>query len=200
MSVLSELEWEQIASHYSTRIRIHEKLLTLHKQGDKKTFCELALGISDQRGNYSAAEHGLGPRIWSENINIVNRVWELAEKFMNLNNARTVPDLIREQNLRFLRVAVGSEISCLVNPQVCWVANTRTLWTHLVIKHNDNLGKANEELALYRDSESESEMDYAKWAALHAELNPTMTRIRGRWRAVGEEGRSKTRQHQIFMG
>jgi hypothetical protein len=65
----------------------------------------------------------------------------------------------------------------MVNPQVCWVANRRTIWTHLVVKHADNVGKADAELELYRDSDETSEMAYSKWAAIHAELRVALTRI-----------------------
>ncbi len=39
-----------------------------------------------------------------------------------------------------------------MNPGVCWVANTRTIWANLVVKHADNIAETNEELeraALY---------------------------------------------------
>jgi hypothetical protein len=65
----------------------------------------------------------------------------------------------------------------MLNPQVCWVANTRTIWTHLVIKHADNFAVANEALGLYRDAEATSEMAYQAWVAVHAELAASMTRI-----------------------
>ena len=65
----------------------------------------------------------------------------------------------------------------MVNPQVCWTANTRTIWTHLVIKHADDFEKANEELKLYRTAEADSEMAYQIWAHIHGELATSMTRI-----------------------
>ena len=65
----------------------------------------------------------------------------------------------------------------MINPQVCWVANTRTIWTHLVIKHADDFAKANEELKLYRNADVTSEMAYQMWAHIHQELSGSMTRI-----------------------
>jgi len=47
----------------------------------------------------------------------------------------------------------------MVNPPVCWVANTRTIWTHLVIKHADSIAKADEELKLYREADVTSEIE-----------------------------------------
>jgi hypothetical protein len=65
----------------------------------------------------------------------------------------------------------------MLNPRVCWVANARTIWTQLVIKHADNFEEADMELRLYRDEDSTSEMAYAAWTDLHSELATSMTRI-----------------------
>jgi len=65
----------------------------------------------------------------------------------------------------------------MVNPHFCWVANVRTIWTHLLHKHDDDFNKADTELKLYRESEFDSEMAYHMWRALHAELAGTATRI-----------------------
>ena len=65
----------------------------------------------------------------------------------------------------------------MVNPKVCWVANTRTIWTHLVIKHADDFAKADEELRLYRSQDDMSEMAYKIWSEIHRELAASMTRI-----------------------
>ena len=81
----------------------------------------------------------------------------------------------------------------MVNPKVCWVANTRTIWTHLVIKHADSIKKADAELKLYRPADGSSEMDYRMWAAIHAELRVTLTRI-------GEIGQISARQHNVAVG
>jgi hypothetical protein len=158
-------------------------------------FANLALGISDADGNYSAAEHHLGPKILYPpyNLNAEQRVFELAGKFSTLKDARTVPDLIEQAQLSYLKIGVGSEISCMVNPQVCWVANTRTIWTHLVIKHNDNIQTADEHLQLYREADITSEMDYQMWSAIHAELRVALTRI-------AEDGQAKAQKKNVIPG
>jgi hypothetical protein len=69
----------------------------------------------------------------------------------------------------------------MLNPTVCWVANTRTPWAHLLVKHNDNSKRADEELDLYRDGAETSEMAYSKWADIRATLDVALTRI-------GEDG------------
>jgi hypothetical protein len=68
-------------------------------------------------------------------------------------------ELIKRARLKYLQIGVGSEISCMVNG-VCRVANTRTIWTHLVIKHGYDVAKADEELELYREADVTSEMAY----------------------------------------
>jgi len=81
----------------------------------------------------------------------------------------------------------------MVNPNVCWVANTRTIWTHLVIKHADNVAKADEELSLYRQADTTSEMEYSSWSAIHAELDVALTR-------VAEIGGSLARKAGVIQG
>ena len=65
----------------------------------------------------------------------------------------------------------------MMNPTICWVANSRTIWAHLLIKHNDDYGKADEELELYRDNDTSSEMAYKIWVAIHKTLDTAMTRL-----------------------
>ncbi len=177
MSVFDEIDWDEVRQHYDERVETHERLLKLHDGGLRKEFFRLALGIERSSGNYSAAEHAIGPRVAAENPKHEERVFNLATELRAVTNGRTVPRTVRAAGLRYVAVGVGSELSCMVNPQVCWVANTRTIWTHLVVKHADNVALADEELDLYRDGDASSEMAYAKWAAIHRELDTAMTRI-----------------------
>ena len=81
----------------------------------------------------------------------------------------------------------------MVNPQVCWVANTRTIWTHLVVKHADSIRKADEQLTLYREANVNSEMDYQMWSAIHAELGVALTRI-------AELGQQSAKKGKVIPG
>jgi len=193
MSAISNLDWREVREHYNLRYAIYKQLLELVKQAKRSEFVELLLGISDPNGNYSAVEHGLGPYILSENVNAVDRVWELAAQFRVLKTAHEVPTLIRQARLEYLQIGVGSEASCMVNPRVCWVANARTIWTQLVIKHADDFDKADMELRLYRDADSTSEMNYAIWTEIHSELATSMTRI-------AEEGDQLARKAGVAAG
>ncbi|GLH80349.1 hypothetical protein SSBR45G_52580 [Bradyrhizobium sp. SSBR45G] len=177
MSALSQLDWRDVRNQYDSRVRIHRQLLRFYGNGDFDQFVYLLLGISDPTGNYSADEHKLGPKILTNNRNSIDQVVGIAKKFIELKNARKVPELIREAAIQYLKIGVGSEASCMLNPDVCWVANTRTIWTHLVIKHADDLAKADEELRLYRSQDERSEMAYKIWAEIHRELAASMTRI-----------------------
>ena len=84
-------------------------------------------------------------------INAEQRVFDLASELLSLAKARDMPRIVKRAALRFLGIGVGSEASCMLNPEVCWVANTRTVWAHLLVKHNDDVSKADEELRLYRE-------------------------------------------------
>jgi len=174
---LSVLTWSEVKSIYDDRVAVHRKLLNLHRAGVSKTFAELALGISDPTGNYSAAEHNLGPQIMRENGRAQNRVHALAGDLKDVQRGTDAPPIIYGAGLSKLKIGVGSELSCMMNPEVCWVANTRTIWTHLVFKHRGNIKRANEELALYRNEDETSEMAYNKWRAIHRELAGSLPNI-----------------------
>lgn len=174
---LASLDWDLVRQHYDEREDAHRRILRLHSGGLLKPFFELALGITDRNGNYSAAEHGLGPKILGSNSNALQRVFDLASSFKSVKQGTDVPVHIRAASMSYLWIGVGSELSCMMNPKVCWVANSRTIWAHLLIKHNDNYRKADEELALYRIDDTSSEMYYKIWAGIHKILDTAMTRL-----------------------
>ena len=176
MSIFSSLDWRRVREHYGTRERTHRQLLTLYQGENIVSFIDLLLGISDPSGNYSAAEHGIGPKVLADNPNVERRLTSVAKQFLSLTNAHDVPPIIRAASLKHFQIGVGSEASCMLNPEHCWVANVRTIWMHLVHKHDDNFEKADQELLLYRESDVYSEMAYQMWQALHAELAGTITR------------------------
>lgn len=193
MPALDELDWNDVRAHYDHRVDVHNRLLKLHRGGLTEPFAKLLLGISDPAGNFSANQHGLGPKILQTNANAEHRVYQLASALIAVTKPREVPPLIRSAALSYLAIGVGSEASCLLNPTVCWVANTRTIWTHLVVKHADDFAKADEELKLYRDADSSSEMAYAIWRQIHGLLETSMTRI-------AKEGARRATQDGVTPG
>ncbi len=163
-SVLTVLRWEEVLEHYQHRVTIHRRLLKLHAEQKIVPFARLLVGVSDPRGNYSANEHGLGPLILSEseNPNSAQRLFDVASKLRAVKKGQEVPNVIRSAALKYFKIGVGSEASCMVNPNVCWVANTRTIWASLVFKPDGNVKLADEELELYRNEDDTSEMAYRK--------------------------------------
>jgi hypothetical protein len=174
---LATLDWNLVHQHYLERETAHRRLLRLHQGKLIDPFVDLAIGISDPNGNYSAAEHGIGPKILGTNANARQRVYDLSSRFLAVTHGRQVPPLIKSAGISYLQIGVGSEISCMMNPKVCWIANSRTIWAHLLIKHKNNYGKADDELALYRDNDATSEMAYQIWVAIHKTMEPDMVRL-----------------------
>jgi hypothetical protein len=172
----SVLDWTAVRRGYDVRAACHARLLKLHRSGNPDQFAKLALGIADAAGNFSAWQYGLGPKILAANLRAAERVLALAGQFLEVASAQRVPPLVREADLAYLRISVGSELSCMMHPRVCWIANVRTIWTHLLIKHDDSVDTANEALHYYRAEES-GEMAYKIWRDIHRELDTAMTRI-----------------------
>ena len=158
-------------------MKVHRNLLSLHGDNKVTEFAKLLLGINNNHGNYSARDHGLGPKILNENSNAATNSFLLAAKLQSLRNANDVPKIIRDAQIKYFKIGVGSEASCMLNPQVCWIAKTRSIWTHLVFKREGNFSRANEELNLYRDEDETSEMAYGKWAAIHRAMKANLTEI-----------------------
>ena len=137
---------------------------------------DLALGISDPQGNYSASEHDLGPSVLASRS--FSAVFELAEQIALCESAEEMLAKVYAANIPFLKVSVGSEIAMLMRPKLFWVANTRTVWTHLLIKHGFDYALANEELRLYRDGDQNSKMAYEKWRAIYFTMSDTLDDLR----------------------
>jgi hypothetical protein len=123
MSVFDSLDWSDVRQHYGYQMGVHRGLIEFHQRKSVADFANLALGITDAFGNCSANQHGLGPKILETNRNAARQVFDLAGRFLALKNASRVPELIRNANVSNLQIGVGSEISCMVNPKVCWVVN-----------------------------------------------------------------------------
>lgn len=175
--LFDELDWDGIVDHYYERLHIHETLLSYFRSGDLTKFPDLLVGISDVHGNYSARDHDLGPRILRENVNSRKRLYEISAKFLELDDARTVPEIIRAAGMKYFQIGVGSEASCMLNPTICWITNTRTVWAHLVLKHGGSVSRANAELALYRDGEEDSMMAYRNWRAIHRGMEESLNEL-----------------------
>jgi hypothetical protein len=159
--MIENLNMHEVREHYNARFDCHKRLSTLLKTGKTTDFLDLALGISDPIGNFSAREHGLGPQVLSANR--PETIIKLAESFLSETDPNEMVRSIYEASIKYLKVSVGSEMAMMLKPSNFWVANVRTVWTHLLLKHDYDLDKANEELKLYRSQEMTSEMEYKIW-------------------------------------
>ena len=176
MDLLAQVPMAEVFEHYDLRLSIHHQMTELLHNGSIREFAELALGITDPRANYSAVEHGLGKKVLS-NPSRSKSVFELAMGLMRCKRPSDVPSQIIELNIPFLKISVGSEISMLLRPMEFWVANVRSVWAYLLIKHAYNFQLANEELELYRDGERSSEMNYEIWWELHRLLETSQVHL-----------------------
>lgn len=176
MDLLAQVPMAEVFEHYDLRLSIHHQMTRLLHSGSIREFAELALGITDPRANYSAVEHGLGKKVLS-NPSRFRSVFDLAMGLMKCKRPSQVPSRIMEMDIPFLKISVGSEISMLLRPREFWVANVRSVWAYLLIKHAYDLQLANEELELYRDGERSSEMNYEIWWELHRLLETSQVHL-----------------------
>lgn len=179
MEVIERINWAEVASHYQERVATSMRLRQLLTTKRVRDYAKLAVSESDDDSlaNYSAQEHHLGPKILTQNRDAHQRVFDLACSFNLVGAAREVPPLIKKAGLKYLAISVGSEISCMIKPRICWIANTRTIWAHLLVKHRFSIARANEELRLYRDGEDTSEMAYQKWRVIHAAMDEDLQKL-----------------------
>lgn len=163
--MIDQLDFKEIREHYDRRKETHRLLRNEFDVANINSYVRLALGIEDARGNYSASEHGLGPLILAEPNS--NSVFRLAQELERCTKKSHIPEIIYRWRIPYLKISVGSEMGMMLRPNDFWVGNARTIWAHLLLKHEWRLSIANEELELYRDSDRTSEMDYQVWRYLY---------------------------------
>ena len=176
MELLSRISMAHILQHYEARFLIHEHMVELLTTDSADEFARLALAISNRRANYSAYEHGLGKRVLAQPSR-ARSVFRLAVDLFKCTKASEVPAIIKRHSIPYLKISVGSEIAMLLRPDDFWVANVRTVWAYLLVKHAYDFGLANEELELYRDGERSSEMNYEVWWELHRLLETSQIHL-----------------------
>ena len=105
------------------------------------------------------------------------RVLRLAFQLAKVSKSEELARHIKTADIDWLKISIGSEISMMLRPSHCWVANVRTIWAHLLVKHQWDESVANEELELYRDGDETSEMAYRKWMAIHKDMRLNMLNL-----------------------
>ena len=124
---ISHISIRDVKNHYLLRKAIHSELIILLQARQIDKYVQLALGISNAHGNYSAAEHNHGPKILYENINAPKRVFELGERLLSCKDVREIPSIIYKANISNLKISVGSEMALILQPNKFWVGNVRTI-------------------------------------------------------------------------
>lgn len=189
---MSHLDMPDVRQHYLNRRSTHRLLLKHLKDGDKNAYVMLALGITDPSGNYSAAERGLGYLILKPRGG-EDRVFDLAQKIMACPGPRQLPPLIQRADIPYLKISVGSEMAAMLRPNEFWVGNVRTIWCHLLVKHNEDYDKANEELELYREGDWGSEMAYPIWADIYVKMDKNL-------RVIEKDGNAEAKSQKVKIG
>lgn len=166
-----------VFTDYQQRFVAHQELAQLVQSQNIDGYANLALGISRPEGNYSASEHNLGPHVLNNNSK--ESVFNLANNLTALHDANHVPNTIYRANMPYLKISLGSEIAMMLNPDKYWVGNVRTIYSHLLLKHNGNRARADEELKLYRepDGRRPSEMEYQIWRDIYLSLKNSLQQI-----------------------
>lgn len=173
--MLHNLDFNLIKEHYDTREETHFQLLELFNSRNINDYLELALGISNDSGNYSAAEYNLGIEVLNNNSQ--NSVFRLAQDIFSCDKITHLPKIIHERNLSYIKISVGTEMGAMLRPNEIWVGNKRTILSHLIIKHDWNVQIAIEELELYRDNDRDSEMDYRVWRDIYLSLGASLEEL-----------------------
>lgn len=181
-----EIDLYEVRRSYKARGKISKKLRSLLTSRHNSEYVELAVGASNDYGNFSAAEHGLGPRILESNTvdSIVNLALQLSAKGLT---AEIAAEKIYIANLSYLKIGVGSEMACMLQPNNLWVGNVRTIWCHLVVKHKGDWELANAELGLYRNDDISSEMHYKAWKEIYVSMESRLNWIYKRSLVWAEE-------------
>jgi hypothetical protein len=170
MVTLDSIDWSKVHEHYRKRVKVHKELLDLLNDSSASKFASRAL---DNEANYSAYENALKDKILGLNGKSAETgIVALANEFRKVKDGHEVIAKIEKANLKFLKVSVGSEMSCMVNPSVCWVTNTRTIWSHFAM--DNNLAEANKALRLLRSNDADSKIAYKYWAAWHGEIDVSL--------------------------
>jgi hypothetical protein len=141
------LDFGAVRAHYIARRRVDRTLRGFLEAGDAAAFAELALGISDPIGDFSAAEHRMGPMILAGAGD--REILELGEAIDACSSVNHLPRPIYDRGIHGLKISIGSEIAMMPRPKRFWVGNVRTIWSHLVVKRAMDDDRANEELRLH---------------------------------------------------
>ena len=170
------LDNARLAEHYDNRCQTAHELQTLLRTGRRREYLELALGISDITGNFSASDHNLGDPILANNSE--EALFEFAQQLANeeLTTAQMIR-LIYDSGLSHLKIGIGSEMACMLQPHKFWVGNVRTIWCYLFVRHGCDRDSVNIELQAYRDHDNTSQMAYQIWREIYPRMRGNLLQL-----------------------
>jgi hypothetical protein len=130
---------------------VSDKLIELHDSSKKTEFVKLLIGESNPAGNYSASEHGHDANIWYNNR--PQLIWDFGTELLyDASDEFSIISAIENHAISYLKLAIGTEMACMLRPKDFYVANSRTCWGFLVVKHNGDRALATEEWNAYQGS------------------------------------------------
>ena len=168
LKYVTDLNFRDVLDQYNVRVAMSTRLISHLNSDRKQEYIGLALGMDDMHGNYSARDHDLGPKILAGRS--PDTVFAFAKQLQSVKDSLDLQHLIYKANIPYLNISVGTEIALMLQPSVHWVANSRSIWSHLLVKHR-SISKAKEELKLYRDGFDNGEMAYRLWCAIHTDMH-----------------------------
>ncbi len=173
MNPFHHLDFSEVREHYDRREEISQSMRNLFESRRIEQFVHCALGLTDDgTGNYSAHEHGLGPKILEDRA--PEEIFALAEELDVCQNPEAIPAIIYKHRIPYLGISVGSEMATMLNPKRFWVGNIRTIWAHLWVRNQFNPKHANEQLEAYRLGDANAEIKYSLWKTLYVDLGPSL--------------------------
>jgi hypothetical protein len=116
---ICKLDMGSVWELYHQRENAHKRLRQLFEAGEVHDFVQLALGISDRAGNYSAAEDRMGPKILAAATE--RAVFNLAQAIERCPTVNDLPGVIYAAEIDTLKISIGSEIAMMLKPSRYWV-------------------------------------------------------------------------------
>ncbi|MGH8013623.1 MAG: hypothetical protein ACREQ4_14095 [Candidatus Binataceae bacterium] len=110
----------------------------------------------------------MGPRILGENPDATERIINLAREFRELRSGEDVDEALDRAATANVGIAVGSEMTCLMNPTARWITNRRTVWVYYLLRNDGNYRSANEATKISAEQ---------GWSGFHLEVRQTLLNL-----------------------
>jgi hypothetical protein len=155
---LSKLDTDEVLRHYEKRSLFSQRLNVCFQQHNQKPqfiekkFIELALGLADPVGNDAAVRCKLGEKI-TRVPDAASRLFRLAKRIHDERpKAQALVQVINEEHIQYVNIAVGSEMAMMLCPDDYWATNLSIIWAYEYAKRNCTSDYANKMLTKYLDT------------------------------------------------